>query len=135
MSQDDFEVIESPSTTSYSPEIVTPATTTPADEPSEVNEAERSIRDLFHNVNGTNDLTLAQYAAKALVYTTLPFVLAWTATTTLVTLEYLAFKNHRGISDDKILEKVLNFLIEDLEKYRKQLRCIDEEMPNCVERY
>jgi hypothetical protein len=135
MSQDDFEVIESPSTTSYSPEIITPATTTPANEPSEINEAEQSIRDLFRNVDNTNNFTPAQYASKALVYATLPFVIAWTATTTLVTLEYLAFKNHRGISDDKILEKVLNFLIEDIEKCRKQLRWIEEEMPKCVERY
>ncbi|KAK5167014.1 uncharacterized protein LTR77_007743 [Saxophila tyrrhenica] len=94
-----------------------------------------SIKSLFENVpNSRNETPLSQCLAKAIVLSILPLMLAWTTFSTIITLNHIAFKNDRSISDDKVLEQVAAFVLEDIEKCRQRLRRIDERMPEIVMR-
>ncbi|KAK3051821.1 hypothetical protein LTR09_007121 [Extremus antarcticus] len=93
-----------------------------------------AVPDTTNTPNTTIEISHLQSATKALVLCCLPLTLAWTAISTLLMLEYLAFKTRNPISDDKKMEQVRTCVREDVEVYRRRLARVDARMPELVSR-
>ncbi len=94
-----------------------------------------AVPDTTNTPNTTIEISHLQSATKALVLCCLPLTLAWTAISTLLMLEYLAFKTRNPISDDKKMEQVRTCVREDVEVYRRRLARVDARMPELVSRF
>lgn len=134
---EDFELIPSPNPPTRRPNSTIPSACAPTTPPISSNapgptlptpsspphQTQPPISALLNPLTGPNFL---EHLTRFLLLSTLPFLLLYTTTTTLLHCEYIAFKTKRPLAHAEILWRVRRFVGRDLEMVGRTLREIDE---------